>query len=153
MIVYRVCSKREITKIISDKEFYDVGNYYDINLKLNTFRYNKNIKYLHFYDRYEDILHSNVSKGRFVCEYDIPEEVLIKYSGIGFYLGYINFRYLVDVKEYAIPAFELVFENLISYNVIEEELDYEDMIDILSRKLVKGNGRKSNDRGCKETSL
>ena len=46
MIVYRVCSKREINKIISDKEFYGVGNYYDINLKLNTFKYNKNIKYL-----------------------------------------------------------------------------------------------------------
>lgn len=153
MIVYRVCSKREINKIISDKEFYGVGNYYDINLKLNTFKYNKNIKYLHFYEKYEDILYSNTCKDRIVCVYDIPNEILIKYSGIGFYLDCINFRNLVDVKEYAIPTFELVFENLISYNVIEEELDCEDMIDILSKKLVKGNRRKNNARERKETSL
>ena len=153
MIVYRVCSKREISRIVSDKGFCGVGNYYDVNLKLNTFKYDDSVKYLHFYDRYEDILHSSVSKGRFICEYDIPEETLIKYSGIGFYLDYINFGYLVDVKEYSIPTFELVFENLISYNVIEEELDCEDMIDILSKKLVKGNRRKNNARERKETSL
>ncbi len=137
MIVYRVCSKREISRIVSDKGFCGVGNYYDVNLKLNTFRYDDSVKYLHFYDRYEDILHSNVSNGRFICEYDIPKEMLIKYSGIGFYLDYINFRYLVDVKEYAIPTFELVFENLIGYNVIEEELDYDDMIGISGKMLVK----------------
>lgn len=137
MIVYRVCSKMEISRIVTDKGFCGVGNYYDVNLKLNTFKYDDSVKYLHFYDRYEDILHSSVSKGRFICEYDIPEETLIKYSGIGFYLDYINFRYLVDVKEYAIPTFELVFEYLLSYNVIEEELDYEDMIGISSKRLVK----------------
>lgn len=136
MIVYRVCSKREISRIVSDKGFCGVGNYYDVNLKLNTFKYDDSVKYLHFYDRYEDILHSNVSKGRFICEYDIPKGMLIKYSGIGFYLDYMNFRYLVDVKEYAIPTFELVFENLIGYNVIEKELDYDDMIGI-SGKMLK----------------
>lgn len=52
-------------------------------------------------------------------------------------MDYINFGYLVDVKEYAIPTFELVFENLIGYNVIEKELDYEDMIGISSKRLVK----------------
>ena len=61
--------------------------------------------------------------------------MLIKYFDIVFYLDYIDFRYLVDVKEYAIPTFELVFENLIGYNVIEKELDYEDMIGISGKRL------------------
>ena len=39
MIVYRVCSKMEISRIVSDKGFCGVGNYYDVNLKLNTFKY------------------------------------------------------------------------------------------------------------------
>lgn len=55
MIVYRVCSKREISRIVSDKGFCGVGNYYDVNLKLNTFKYDDGVKYLHFYDRYVDI--------------------------------------------------------------------------------------------------
>ena len=62
--------------------------------------------------------------------------MLIKYFDIVFYLDYIDFRYLVDVKEYAIPTFELVVEYLFSYNVIEDEFDYDDMIGI-SCKMLK----------------
>lgn len=137
MLVYRVCSKREIMAIINDKGFTNVGNYYDVNLKRNTFKYDSGVRYLHFYDKYDDVLHSNTDKGRYICEYDIPDDILTKYSSVGFYLDYINFRSLVDVREYAIPTYELVFKYLLGYDVLEQELDYEDIIDCENKCFVR----------------
>lgn len=136
MIVYRVCSKREISFIEEISGFDNVGNYYDININKNTFKYIKNIKYLHFYEKYEDILYSDTRKGRVFCKYDIPDFLLLKYKGIGFYLDYINFKNIINVNEYAIPTRELCYNYLVEYDTIEHDLDYEDIFDAYSKRLI-----------------
>lgn len=137
MLVYRICSKREILSIINDNGFSNVGKLYENNVRLNNFKYDNNTKYLHFYSKLSDILYSDVSVGRYICVYQIPDEVLSKYSGVGYYLDYIDFRTLERVTEYAIPTSLLNINNLVGYSIIDKYLDYEDMMDESGYKLIK----------------
>lgn len=136
MLVYRVCSKDEIDIINREKNFDNVGKKYKSNILLNNFKYDTKLRYLHFFENYSDILYHNTLKGKYMCIYDIPEDVLYNYSGIGFYLDYINFRNIVKVNEFAIPVKILFYKYLVDYYELKDDLDYEDFLDC-NKKMVK----------------
>lgn len=68
-------------------------------------------------------------EGRFICTYDIPDNILSETYGIGYYLDYINFERLDECEEYAIPTELLHFANLVEASIITQEIDSEDYID------------------------
>ena len=48
MLVYRVCSKSEIIKLINNKSFDEIGSKYE-NIQNNNHSYIPNIFYMHFF--------------------------------------------------------------------------------------------------------
>lgn len=128
MIVYRAIND-SLQKGIDDNyrnEFLNYCNgkisipnkaYYD---GFNTFSYDINKNYLHFFKFKEDCkryileylskrLHNYDS---YVCYFDIPKTLLTKYKGYGSYcFGYLNFTDKLNgnipIMEYAIPFLEL----------------------------------------------
>lgn len=127
MLVYRVCSSEEIIKLFNDGNFSNIGNYFNEN-KLNTHNYNSDKKYLHFFQNIENVIYVE-TKGRFLCTYDIPNEILEKYKGFGNYLDSFNFSSLVSILEYAIEVDEMDFEYLESIDRINSCLEFEDCLE------------------------
>ncbi|MBE5757341.1 MAG: hypothetical protein E7345_00205 [Clostridiales bacterium] len=126
MIVYRLCREDEIQKILRNLSFEGVG-YYCRNNEKNSHTYNEDIKYMHFFKNKTDLLYLNTLMGRFICVYDIPEELLLKHFGYGKYYDYIRFATLKDVEEFAIPSDNIRFNYLQSINKIIKDIDYEEM--------------------------
>lgn len=96
----------------------------------NTHNYKPNIEYLHFFHFYEDAIQyiSNLRAitwdGRtFIALYDIPNEILDKYKGFGFYPE--NLYSNIPVLEYAIPYSELsnsfIIGEIIKYKYCKEK--------------------------------
>lgn len=127
MEVFRLCQQDEIKKILIQKSFVGVGQTYQNNYELNSHDYRANVKYLHFFKNKIDLLYLNTAAGRFICTYDIPEELLKQSAGQGKYKDYIAFKTLCYVDEYAIPVNNLKFEHLQSVNKIIKDFDFEDI--------------------------
>lgn len=79
---------------------------------MNTHEYKKETRYLHFFHYYEGALEyvsgipSMGWNGRcFIVSYDIPDEILDRYRGLGIYPGSIHSA--IPLLEYAIPFDEL----------------------------------------------
>ena len=120
MIVYRMiekCYKYGIDDK-SRSEFYDYQNGIistpskSHNDGMNTHNYQKGINYLHFFHFYEDVIQyiSNMPScyyggGCYIATYNIPDEILQKFIGFGFYPEHLHS--LIPVLEYAIPYSEL----------------------------------------------
>lgn len=104
MRVYRCCSDEEINAY---KEGYIWNKKFGSGT--NTFKYDKNIDYMHFFLFAECMYHykkySNGYYTRHFVEYDIPFDILKKYLGYGFYEGIIP-GYYTPVPEFAIPCNE-----------------------------------------------
>ena len=126
MLVYRVCSGNEIIKLFNDGNFSNVGNFFKKNT-LNTHNYKSDKKYLHFFQNIESVIYIE-TKGRFLCAYDIPNEILEKYKGFGNYMDVFNFSSLVSILEYAIEVDEMDFEYLESIDRIKSCLEIEDYL-------------------------
>lgn len=128
MIVYRICKRTELQKIFEYNNFTNVGYNFSI-LDLNTHNYNKNSKYLHFFKNKESIFYLRTLKDRYICVYDIPEDILNRYKGIGYYLDYINYRILNEVTEYAIEnnVIDLKFLKQVGY--IKRDIEFEEYLD------------------------
>lgn len=128
MIVYRICKKEELQKVIEDNNFTNTGYNFSVS-DLNTHNYNKNSKYLHFFLNKESIFYLRTLKDRYICVYDIPEDILNRYKGIGYYWDYINYRTLNKVTEYAIEnkVIDLKFLKQVSY--IKRDIDFEEYLD------------------------
>lgn len=130
MIVYRVCKKDEFDCIINGTCLDDLGSYYNFDTsKLNTHRYVENEYYLHFFKDVGSIIFLGELKDNYLCYYDIPDDMLDLYKGLGFYNqpGVIYRKFNLD--EYAIPSRLLSTEYIIGIDRIKIELEWEDYID------------------------
>lgn len=125
MKVYRLCRKNEIDRILGSKNFEDVGDAFQ-NSDKNTHNYIPNEKYMHFFKDKSGLLYLNTLKDRYICVYDIPNEILDKHSGKGKYLNFIAFSFYDEVTEYAIPSKLINFNYLKSIEKIIKDIDYED---------------------------
>ena len=127
MKVYRICSEVEINKIIETSSFLEVGSKGE-NAIRNNQRYEKEKLYLHFFYEKSSIFYFSTTKGKCICTYDIPENILKRCEGTGFYLDYVYSRNMVNVLEYAVNIEELKFEYLDKVQIIEKYLDFEDYL-------------------------
>lgn len=128
MIVYRICKKEEIQEIFRDNSFTNVGSY-SCDSNLNTHHYDKNNKYLHFFLNKDSIFYLRTLKDRYICVYDMPEDILEQYKGIGYYWDYINYKNLNEVIEYAVEISNIKMAYLKQIGYIKQDLDYEDFLE------------------------
>ena len=101
MKVYRCCGVDEVKAY---KEGYLYKKMYGKGT--NTFNYEKNIDYIHFFYFAECMYHYKYNKNgystNYFVEYDIPLEILKNYFGYGFYEKIIP-GYYTPVPEFALP--------------------------------------------------
>ena len=128
MIVFRLCKEDEVQQILEKQSFEKVGSLCKSSDK-NSHSYNESVKYMHFFANKSDLLYLNTLKGRFICEYNVPEQILSKHFGIGKYVDYVNFSEMNKVEEFAIPSRDIRFDYLQSVNKIVKDIDYEDMFE------------------------
>lgn len=130
MLVYRICSKQEIEQILNYNEFTAIGNYgltyLNNNKNKNNHMYKLDKLYLHFFKNKDSIFYMDTSEDRFICTYDIPEDILKTGMGTGKYPNYFNFNHLINVCEYAIESSLISFEYLLKVERIKEYIDIED---------------------------
>ncbi len=84
----------------------------EYNHGLNTHDYKKGVRYLHFFHFYEGAIEyvSGIPSmgwddSCYIASYDVPEDLLVKYRGLGVYPESIHSA--VPLLEYAIPFGEL----------------------------------------------
>ncbi len=130
MIVYRVCNIDEID-LLNGGNFLDIGKEYsrDIMKDTNTHMYKDRVKYLHFFERIESIMYLRRVNGFYLCYYDIPEDLLDKYKGEGYYVKLDTMDRLVNVSEFAIPTSYLSMNNLIKIDRINFRIDLDDYLE------------------------
>lgn len=128
MLVYRICKEKEISQIFNHYNFNEIGQYYK-KTDINNHNYDENELYLHFFIKKDSIFYFNTTNGMYICTYDIPEDILEKYEGIGYYYDYINYRYICNVTEYAVKSREINFDFLERVELIKETIDIEDFLE------------------------
>jgi len=130
VLVYRICSKQEIEQILNYNEFTAIGNYgltyLNNNKNKNNHMYKLDKLYLHFFKNKDSIFYMDTSEDRFICTYDIPEDILKTGMGMGQYPNYFNFNHLMNICEYAIESLLISFEYLLKVERIKEYIDIED---------------------------
>lgn len=151
MKVFRICNEYEVATILSEKSLANVGKYSQINKIANTHNYKKNVKYMHFFQNYLDVFYLDEANICYVCTYDIPEEILNKYEGIGYYLDRDNYTEMESVKEYAVPSNLLDFRYLQQIDKICDTVLFEELLDgsyqekiitICEKKKIKKLGKR-----------
>ena len=129
MTVYRLCNELEFQKILNTMSFDDIGSLCCNNSKRNNHRYKSNQKYLHFFKDYDSLFYLYLKSGTYICTYDIPDEILEKYVGVGKYLDRMYMKKIESVTEYSIPNAEISFDYLKSIEKISRDIEYEEYID------------------------
>lgn len=127
MKVYRLCRKEEAEKVLKDRKFNNIIHRSLSTSKQNTHEYIENQEYMHFFEQEISLLYLNMAKGKVICVYDIPEDMLEKSKGKGFYLDFINFENIQEVTEYAIESDKVRFEYLEQMYIINEDMDFDYM--------------------------
>ncbi len=141
MKVYRVCDKEEIDKILNGTDFKDIGapgiryKKEPGEIDLNTHIYDENEMYMHFFPDFKDLFYLNLEEGRYICLYDIPEEILNEGLGTGEYVDLFTYSIPRMVPEYCIKSRLLKFEYLKQIDLITHNIDY---IDFLSGEPLDG---------------
>ena len=51
----------------------------------------------------------------------------------------INFKNIVNVNEYAIPTKNICYDYLVSYDILSDDLDFEDIIYDCGKRLILTN--------------
>ena len=132
MIVYRVCSRTELFKILDSRSLDNVGKCFEKNVKtLNNHKYEKDKKYLHFFEKKENIWNLKLHECDYICTYNIPDEILVSYYGIGYYYNIESVDF--PVVEYAIPVELLNINNFICY----ESLSFDKSLNSRYKKRIK----------------
>ena len=128
MKVYRVCDSWEMAYIFYMKSLKYVGNKY-CNAGYNQHNYQEDVEYVHFFERYESIFYLLDEKiSPYVCTYDIPNEILAKTFGSGFYPSLTD-KYDNDiVTEFAIPNTLVSFDYLVKAERLQDKVTYEDYL-------------------------
>ena len=119
MEVYRLCNEVEYQIIGNTMSFDNIGSIYKNNSKENNHNYHNNQKYIHFFKEYTSLFYLYLKPGLYMCTYDIPDELLEKYVGVGQYLDIVFMRKLENVVEYAIPNNEILFEVIKNNNELK----------------------------------
>lgn len=127
--------KRKVYRYVTETELeymkyqpYRLGAYFP-NENSNTFRYNENTRYLHFFKNKKSIAHVKaLYKGKidekfYICTFNIPFSKLIFHGGLGFYGSYNECW--KSAIEFAIPAREFDSSWLVSVEEAEEEQENE----------------------------
>lgn len=125
MRLYRLCNEDEIKSIAENGNFNDVGQNFKVDSSKNTHDYKPESKYLHFFARKLEILYLSPNKGKYICEYDIPDEILKDAKGKGFYWDFVNFASLHELEEYAVECPLIRFEHLKKVFKIKEDIDFD----------------------------
>ena len=108
MILYRVCNDEEYKNIISNN-YNIIGNVCK-KTSINSHNYKDGHKYLHFFDNLSNIFYLDINEKKYLCIYEIPDDIAIKYKGYGLYCDYIRFKGLEKIDEFAIDMEELSIE-------------------------------------------
>lgn len=125
MKVVRLCNKCEVEEILQRRSFEHVGHKCEIDSKKNTHQYLSDKKYMHFFKNEIGILHLSPTKGKYICVYDIPEDILKASEGRGFYYDFINFKTIQEIEEYAISNEEIKFGYLDKVFIIDKDIDFD----------------------------
>lgn len=130
MEVYRICDKNEVDQIINSEDLSNIGSYgsefirYNCSRSISNHKYYEDERYLHFFKDKDSILYWFSNKGRYVCTYNIPDEILNGNLSYGKYCSVFSEGRIVDVAEYAIES------KLIDKNYLEKVEILNDTIDI-----------------------
>ena len=131
MIVYRVCSQEEITNVLEEESFANVGTEgkdliaVQQQRNVNNHEYNFQKKYLHFYKDKISMFYMK-TENTYLCTYNIPDDILEPREKEGYYLDLANYRKIVRVPEYAIENSLLDFNYLEKVEYINEYIDIDD---------------------------
>lgn len=125
MKVFRLCNKEEIDKINKCADFNLLGKSYQEDSVKNTHKYDREKRYMHFFKDEISVLFLSPRKGKFICEYDIPDDILKESEGYGNYADFVNFAKILRVPEYAIPSEKMKKEFLKRVYLIKEDLDFD----------------------------
>ena len=135
MKLYRIGNSEEKDIIMDNKSFLDVGKYFHDH-KMNTFHYGDS-RYMHFFSSKEHLIVFGISPERYIFTYEIPDEVVSKFQGIGYYYHPYDFNYLNSVEEYAIPSELVCFDYLESIEYISKEFCYANCLEELTSFLTE----------------
>ena len=127
MLVYRVCKEDEFESIVNGIAFDGLGSYYDFDTsKLNNHNYIDNEYYFHFFKEISSVVFLGELKNNYLCYYEIPEDVLEQYKGVGFYNepGLIYRKF--DLVEYAVPSKLIKLEYIVGIDKIKTEIELDD---------------------------
>lgn len=97
MVVYRLCKDDEYFDIFEYRDFSNLGGYFTPST-LNTHKYLEHTNYMHFFADKSSLFYLSLNQGKYVCIYDIPDEILVLGDGVGYYMDYINFRNMDEVR-------------------------------------------------------
>ena len=125
MTIYRLCNKDEAEFILKNGNFKDIGHSCEKDFAKNTHQYIQDKKYMHFFEDELSLLHLYPSKGKMICVYQVPDDILEAAKGKGLYLDFINFENMQKVDEYAIESDKMKFEYLEKIYTIDEDLDFD----------------------------
>ena len=125
MRVYRLCNEDEIEFILRDRNFESIGHKCQNDSTKNTHQYMQNVNYMHFFENEMSLLYLYPSKGKIICVYDIPDEILSSSRGRGLYLDFINFEDMQEVNEYAIESDKVKFKHLETIYRVDQDLDFD----------------------------
>ena len=80
---------------------------------------------MYFFKDEISILFLSPRKGKFICEYDIPDTILDEYKGYGNYADFIHFSKILKVPEFAIPSEKMKVGFLKRIYLINKDLDFD----------------------------
>lgn len=130
MEVFRICNKDEIDKINSIENLSCVGSFGSSFIKNNEIRninnhsYVSSERYLHFFKSKGNILYWYPKKGRYVCTYDLPDNILNGNLRYGKYISVFNYERIVDIEEYAVLSKMIKKNYLIKIEVLNDDIDF-----------------------------
>ena len=128
MMVYRLCSKDEVDKILKTKSYDNVGTLGKVYIKekgevdLNTHSYEENKYYMHFFPEFDNLFYLPLEKDMYICYYDIPKEILDTSFGYGEYKDYFILSIPRKVLEYSMETSNLKYEYLEQIDHIKENI-------------------------------
>ena len=129
MIVFRYTNEQELISILQHNTSNLGGSFSNTNS--NTFKYNPNEKYLHFFKKAEDIdhirkLHRYHTETTFYyCAFDIPVVQLISSMGKGYYDSSGYDTYYTTAREFAIATKRFSPDWLIGYKQDNPSLPFD----------------------------
>jgi len=129
MLVYRICTQDELSILLNERSLDNVAMYCEIDDRVNTHKYKKDKKYIHFFSEYGDVFYYDSKERRFICTYDISEDILENSKGIGYYLDRYLLRYIQKVPEYAVESDLVSFDDLKLVEEMTDNIFYEDYVD------------------------